>query len=144
MMRIRQVLTVKGDDVVTVRPDSSVGDLVELLTQHNIGAVVVSDASRSVLGIVSERDVVRRLRSVDRLLDAEVSEIMTTKVHTCGPDDDVNKLMAIMTEHRVRHIPVVVDGHLHGIVSIGDMVKARMSELQFERDQLETYVSGAQ
>jgi CBS domain-containing protein len=143
-MRIRQVLTVKGDEVVTVTPDSSVRNLVELLTQHNIGAVVVSDASRSVLGIVSERDVVRRLLSLDGLLDTPVSEIMTETVHTCGPDDNVNKLMATMTEHRVRHIPVVVDDRLHGIVSIGDMVKARMSELEFERDQLETYVSGSQ
>jgi CBS domain-containing protein len=143
-MRIRQVLTVKGDDVHTVAPDSSVRELVELLAQYNIGAVVVSDDSRSVLGIVSERDVVRRLTSIDNLLDTPVSELMTTKVHTCQPEDDVNKLMAVMTEHRVRHIPVVVDDRLHGIVSIGDMVKARMSELEFERDQLETYVSTSQ
>jgi CBS domain-containing protein len=143
-MRIRQVLTVKGDDVVTVAPQSTVRDLVELLAEHNIGAVVVSDSSGSVLGIVSERDVVRRLLSLDGLLDTPVSEIMTETVHTCGPDDNVNTLMATMTEHRVRHIPVVVDDRLHGIVSIGDMVKARMSELQFERDQLETYVSGSQ
>jgi CBS domain-containing protein len=143
-MRIRQVLTVKGDDVHTVAPNSSVRELVELLAQHNIGAVVVSDDSRSVLGIVSERDVVRRLTSIENLLDTPVSDLMTTKVHTCGPEDDVNKLMAVMTEHRVRHIPVVVDDRLHGIVSIGDMVKARMSELEFERDQLETYVSTSQ
>jgi CBS domain-containing protein len=143
-MRIRQVLTVKGDDVVTVTPQSTVRDLVELLAEHNIGAVVVSDSSGSVLGIVSERDVVRRLLSLDGLLDTPVSEIMPETVHTCGPDDNVNALMATMTEHRVRHIPVVVDDRLHGIVSIGDMVKARMSELQFERDQLETYVSGSQ
>jgi CBS domain-containing protein len=142
MMRIHQVLTVKGDQVHTVTPDSSVRDVVQLLSQHNIGAVVVSDSSRAVLGIVSERDVVRRLLSTDRLLDRPVSDIMTTKVYTCGPDDDLNKLMAVMTERRVRHIPVVVNGSLHGIVSIGDMVKARMSELEFERDQLETYVSG--
>jgi CBS domain-containing protein len=143
-MRIHQVLTVKGDDVHTVTPDSSVRELVDMLALHNIGAVVVSDDSRAVLGIVSERDVVRRLTSTDNLLDTPVSEIMTTKVHTCGPHDDLNTLMALMTEQRVRHVPVVIDERLHGIVSIGDTVKARMSELQFERDQLQSYVAGSQ
>ncbi len=143
-MLIRQVLRGKGDDVVTICPDSSVRDLIELLAEHNIGAVVVSEDSRAVMGIVSERDVVRRLVTTTDVLDEPVSSIMTKKVHTCSTDDDVNSLQQLMTEHRVRHVPVVVDGVLRGIVSIGDIVKSRLGELQFERDQLESYVAGTQ
>ena len=143
-MRISEVLSGKSGDVVTVLPDASVRELVGLLAEHNIGATVVSADGSSVDGIVSERDVVRRLHDDDAVLDAPVSSIMSSDVATCTGHDTVNELMALMTQRRFRHVPVVEDGRLTGIVSIGDVVKSRMSELEFERDQLDSYVQSAQ
>ena len=144
-MRIKEVLARKPThDVVTVRPDATVRDLVAQLAEHNIGALVVSTDGTTVEGIVSERDVVRRLYADESVLDSPVSSIMSSPVHTCGTDATVNELMEVMTERRFRHVPVVVDGRLLGIMSIGDVVKSRMSELQFERDQLDSYVHSSQ
>lgn len=139
-MRISDVLKYKSADVVTLAPDATVRDLVAILVEHNIGAVIVSSDEAAVAGIVSERDVVRRLSSDANALDAPVSDIMTAQVQTAKPEDSVDDLMRIMTEHRIRHVPVVVDGDLRGIVSIGDVVKSRIGQLEFERDQLESYV----
>lgn len=140
-MRIREVLRRKGDTVVTVRPDAGVNDLLELMADRGIGAVVVSEDGTGVIGIVSERDVVRALHEVGAdVLGRPVSSIMTTEVRTCVPDDDLETLARTMTEFRVRHLPVVVDGRLHGVVSIGDIVKNRIDELQVERDQLVGYI----
>jgi CBS domain-containing protein len=143
-MRISDVLHVKGENVVTISPDATVRDLVALLQEHNIGAVVVSSGRGDVTGIVSERDVVRRLVGGPGVLDDNVRDIMTAHVHTASPSETVDHLMKLMTDNRIRHVPVVVDDALHGIVSIGDVVKSRMNELQFERDQLESYVAGSQ
>ena len=141
-MRINDVIRRKGTVVVTITPDATVGELLELLAQHGIGALVVSGDGQAVDGIVSERDVVRHLhtRGVD-VLQVRVSEIMSDEVTTCGPNDSVETLMRQMTDLRVRHIPVVVDGVLHGIVSIGDVVKHRIDELQLERDELVGYLN---
>jgi CBS domain-containing protein len=144
-MRINEVLAGKaGHEVVTVSPDATVRELVGMLAEHNIGALVVSGDGSSVDGIVSERDVVRRLHDEAAVLDSPVSSIMSTEVATCSGTDTVNELMALMTERRFRHVPVVKDDKLVGIVSIGDVVKSRMSELEFERDQLDSYVQSAQ
>ena len=144
-MRIHEVLAHKpSHDVVTVKPDATVRELLGMLAEHNIGALVVSADGSSVDGIVSERDVVRRLLGDESLLDAAVSTIMSADVHTCEKDATVNELMSVMTERRFRHIPVVENGKLTGIVSIGDVVKSRMSELEFERDQLDHYVHTSQ
>lgn len=141
-MRINDVIRRKGAVVVTINPDATVGELLEQLSQHGIGALVVSGDGQGVDGIVSERDVVRHLHSRGvTVLQARVSEIMSAEVTTCGPDDSVEQLMRQMTELRVRHIPVVVDGALQGIVSIGDVVKHRMDELQLERDELVGYLN---
>lgn len=142
-MRISDVLGVKGDDVVTISPDATVRELVALLHAHNIGAVVVSAGESAVAGIVSERDVVRGLADDDAVLARRVGDIMTPTVRTARPDESVDDLMKLMTEHRIRHVPVVVDDRLHGIVSIGDVVKSRIGELEFEREQLESYVHGS-
>ena len=141
-MRINDVIRRKGTVVVTIGPDATVGELLDLLAEHGIGALVVSGDGQGVDGIVSERDVVRHLhsRGVD-VLQARVSEIMSAEVTTCGPNDSVEQLMRQMTNLRVRHIPVVVDGVLHGIVSIGDVVKHRIDELQLERDELVGYLN---
>ncbi|MCB2174642.1 MAG: CBS domain-containing protein [Actinomycetales bacterium] len=141
-MRIADVLARKGDTVVTIAPDRTVRELLALLAEHGIGAVVVSGDGATVAGIVSERDVVRRLHAAgDSVLDGAVSAIMTTEVHTCTPDDTVEGLMETMTARRFRHVPVVVDGALVGIMSIGDVVKRRLEYLQAERDQLTAYIS---
>ena len=143
-MRINDVLAGKGShDVVTVRPDASVRELLGVLAEHNIGALVVSVDGSGVDGIVSERDVVRHLhrRGAQVLADA-VSAIMTGPVTTCGPDDEVDSLGAVMTERRIRHLPVLEDGRLTGIVSIGDVVKTRLDELESHRSQLEAYING--
>lgn len=141
-MRISDILASKGSDVVVIGRQASVRDLVALLQQHNLGAVVVSPDGHTVEGIVSERDVIRQLAAGPQILDSTVEQIMTSEVHTCAVSDSIDALMAMMTEQRVRHIPVVDDdGQLGGIVSIGDVVKNRIGELEFERDQLEGYVS---
>lgn len=140
-MRINDVLKAKGErQVVTISPDATVRELVALLAQHNIGAVVVSGDGASVDGIVSERDVVRRLGDDEGLLERPVGTIMTSEVYTCAAADALNDLMQLMTEHRIRHVPVITDGVLAGIISIGDVVKNRINELEFERDQLDHYV----
>ena len=144
-MRINEVLGSKGNhEVVTVSPDATVRDVLALLAQHNIGALVVSTDGAHVEGIVSERDVVRRLNEDESSLGAPVSAIMTVEVHTCEGSHNVNDLMQVMTEQRIRHVPVVQDGRLTGIISIGDVVKNRMKQLEFERDQLDNYVHTAQ
>jgi len=140
-MRISDVIRRKGDLVVTIRSDATVLRLLEILEQHHIGAVVVSDDGSTVSGIVSERDVVRHLLSDGvAVLEQSVARIMTSDVQTCVPEDAIEDLGAIMTKRRIRHVPVVVDAHLVAIVSIGDIVKWRMDELQSERDHLVGYI----
>jgi CBS domain-containing protein len=140
-MRISDVLSSKPSaQVVTIAPDATVRDLLALLAQHNVGAVVVSTDGETVDGIVSERDVVRRLHEDEEVLDGAVSMIMTRDVRTCEPDTSVDELRVVMTERRIRHVPVVTDGRLTGIISIGDVVKSSLDQLQFERDQLDSYV----
>jgi CBS domain-containing protein len=143
-MRISDVLKRKGDHVVTVEPDQPISRLLDLLAEHGVGALVVSEGASdgAVVGIVSERDVVRRLRTEGAaLLDAPVSSIMTRALFTCGPDSTTEDLMVMMTQRRVRHIPVMVENRLSGIVSIGDVVRFRIEELQEERDQLQAYIT---
>ncbi|MFE9745779.1 CBS domain-containing protein [Saccharothrix saharensis] len=139
-MRIADVLRNKGSAVATVESRASVAELVAALAEHNVGAMVVL-GPEGIAGIVSERDVVRRLH--DRggeLLAAPVSEIMTSEVFTCTPRDSVDSLTVLMTERRIRHVPVVDGGELVGIVSIGDVVKSRISQLQEDHDQLTAYI----
>jgi CBS domain-containing protein len=142
-VKIQDILRGKGTEVVTISPEATVTELLALLAEHNVGALVVSADGSSVAGIVSERDVVRLMNGTPDAKDVRVSAIMTSPVHTCGPDDHIDSLMRLMTDRRIRHVPVVVDGALSGIVSIGDVVKSRIGELEFEREQLSDYISGA-
>ena len=140
-MRISEVLAGKAiPGVITIKPDASVRDLLTLLAEHNVGAVIVSPDGTEVGGMVSERDVVRRLNDGDAILDGPVTEIMTSVVHTCEPHHQIEELMQVMTEHRVRHVPIITDDKLTGMISIGDVVKARIAHLEFERDQLGNYL----
>jgi CBS domain-containing protein len=142
-MRITDVLRRKGDLVVTIGPDDTVRGLLDALAEHRVGALIVSSGGGRLDGIVSERDVVRHLqRHGADVLDRPVSTIMTTDLHTASPHDTIDDLMVLMTDKRIRHVPVVVDEGLVGIVSIGDVVKHRIEELQSERDQLTAYITG--
>ena len=141
-MRITDVLSAKGGGVVSVPPGSDVATLLAVLAEHRIGAAVVSADGANVEGIVSERDVVRALAERGAGVLAEpVSGICTTQVHTVGLDARLEDLMRMMTEQRIRHVPVIADGRLHGIVSIGDVVKRRMDELEDERAALSDYIT---
>jgi CBS domain-containing protein len=140
-MRIADVLRGKGGAVVTIKPDATVAELITGLADHNIGAMVVAGPD-GVKGIVSERDVVRQLHTHGAsVLSLPVEKIMTTVVSTCTKEDTVDSLTLLMTENRVRHVPVLEDGKLIGIVSIGDVVKTRMQELETEHEQLQSYIT---
>jgi CBS domain-containing protein len=142
-VKIASLLRVKGQFVATVSPEATVAQVVDDLGTYGIGALVVSSDGRTITGIVSERDVVRALRSRGTdVLAVPVTEIMTTTVHTCEPDHEVDALMGVMTEHRIRHVPVVVAGDLVGVVSIGDVVKHRIGELESENQAMADYISG--
>jgi CBS domain-containing protein len=142
-MKVNDILRGKGTQVVTISPDSSVRELLALLAEHNVGALVVSSDGVSVAGIVSERDVVRTLHDNPDAFSAQVRSIMTSEVHSADPDVHIDDLMRLMTEERIRHVPVLVDDQLAGIVSIGDVVKSRIGELEFEREQLSKYIASA-
>jgi CBS domain-containing protein len=140
-VQISQLLRHKGREVATIDGAESVRAALGVLAEREIGALVVSSDGRRVEGIVSERDVARGLHTRGAGLLAEpVSSLMTAEVHTCSPHASVTELAQTMTDHRVRHVPVVEDGALIGIVSIGDVVKARLDELEDERKQLVDYI----
>ena len=143
-MRISDLLRVKGTKVITVTPDTKVRGLLQVLDDEKIGAVVVSADGASVDGIVSERDVVRAFAQRGAAVMSEpVTEIYTAQVRTVAPETSLDDVMRLMTEHRMRHAPVVVDGALSGLVSIGDVVKNRIDELETERTALSDYITTA-
>jgi CBS domain-containing protein len=135
----------KGSSVASAPPDTTVAALLDLLAERGIGAVVVSADGRTVAGIVSERDIVRALRTTGAaLLDAPITEVMTADVVVTAPGDTVEGLMVLMTERRIRHVPVVAaGGSMAGIISIGDVVKSRIDELVADRDQLIDYIQSS-
>lgn len=142
-MLIHHVLQRKGAEVVTITADAPLTLALSTLADHNIGAIVVADGQGAVVGILSERDIVRALAASGPMaLDGKVGDLMTATVTTCGPRATVDELMALMTEQRIRHVPVIDDGALAGIVSIGDVVKTRIGELETETETLHDYLSG--
>jgi CBS domain-containing protein len=143
-MNVETILRTKGRTVATIRPDETIGAAVDALISRNIGALVVTEDGGGVDGIISERDIVHAL--TDRgagLLSVKVAEVMTRRVITCEPSDTIEKLMAEMTNRRIRHFPVVQDGRLCGIVSIGDVVKNRLDEVEYEARSLRSFIAGA-
>jgi len=143
-MLISDVLRSKssGPTVATVRPDESVRSLLAQLAEHNFGALVVSNDGETISGIVSERDIVRRLHEHGaRLLDESVASIMTVDVYTCRSTEEVAQIQRTMTDRRIRHLPVVDDGRLVGLVSIGDVVKSTIAELESEKEHLVGYIT---
>ena len=143
-MNVETILRNKGNRVVTIRPDAAVAEAVDLLNRERIGAIVVSEDGRGVGGILSERDIVIALAEGGKdLLSRPVGDIMSRTVITCDPSATVEELMAEMTNRRIRHFPVVADGRLCGIVSIGDLVKSRLDEVEFEAESLRSMITGA-
>jgi CBS domain-containing protein len=143
-MNVEGILKTKGSSVITIAPDARIGQAVDLLRQKGIGAVVVSTDGETVAGILSERDVVHALAERGaELLGLSVSALMTRHVFTCKPGDSTADLMAEMTRRRIRHLPVVEDGKLAGIVSIGDVVKSRLDEVEEEANSLRQFITSA-
>jgi CBS domain-containing protein len=143
-MFVRQILSSKGDAIVSIQPTARIADVTILMSQERIGAVVVLDASGRLSGIVSERDIARGLAEHgSALLEMGADQIMTRDVVTCSPDDGIDGLMRKMTTGRFRHLPVIEQAKIVGIVSIGDIVKHRLEELEAESSLLQDYIAGA-
>ena len=141
-MQISMILANKGDTVATIPAEATVADAVAELNRQKVGALVVSPDGRTIAGIVSERDVVRHLDGLQgSLMTKQVAAIMSAEVKTCSPDDTIESLAKLMTDSRIRHVPVVRDGELCGIVSIGDVVKSRIGELEKDRNELVEYIT---
>jgi len=141
-MKVAAILKDKGDKVVTATPEDTIGTVADLLKREGIGAAVVTGAGGAAVGILSERDIVRAIPEHGRdLLDCRAADLMTRDVVTCTPDTDVDDVRKLMTEGRFRHVPVIVDGKLAGIVSVGDVVKQRLDELEAEAGALRSYIS---
>ena len=145
-MTVKAILSHKGTAVTTIAPTVRLCDAIKILDEHQIGAVVITDPDQQVVGILSERDIVRTLAHKARnagacqLCDEPVGQVMTRKVETCTQADTIQQIMQRMTERKFRHLPVVEDGTLVGIISIGDVVKHRIREMEFESDALHQYV----
>lgn len=143
-MIVKTILSAKGSDVATIAPTSTLAEATRILAKRKIGALVVTGAGGRITGIVSERDIVRALaNSGAKALDLPLTDVMTRKVITCAPADTVSVLMERMTAGKFRHLPVVEDDRLVGIISIGDVVKLRLMELQYEQDALRDYIQTA-
>jgi CBS domain-containing protein len=143
-MAVAHILRQKGTSVFTVEPGDSVQTIVDMLARHRIGAVVVVDPAGGIAGIVSERDVVRAMvGDVAAVVSMTAKDIMTAKVRTCSPTDSEAELMQMMTESRIRHLPVVANGRVTGMISIGDVVKLRIESMEAEADQMKTYIASA-
>jgi CBS domain-containing protein len=141
-MSVASILKEKGGEVVTAPAAMTLAEVARLLNQHHIGAVVVTGTGGTIEGIVSERDIVAGIaRAGPGVLERPASEVMTRDVHGCKPADSIYEIMNVMTEQRIRHLPVVVEGKLHGIVSIGDAVKQRIAEVEFEANEMKRYIA---
>lgn len=142
-MKVRDVLRAKGTQVFTVFPHESVQDVVRLLMAHRVGAALVIDAHGHMAGIITERDVLREcLHGADRLDRITVREAMTTNLVVGLPDDDIGSAMSVMTRHRVRHLPILEDSRVAGMISIGDLVRASLDETVDENGFLHEYING--
>jgi CBS domain-containing protein len=143
-MTVKAILSAKGNEVHTIEPTTNLATAVKLLTEHKIGALVVTGADRRVIGIVSERDIVQELAAHGAAsLDLPLTEVMTRKVMTCNASDTISSVMERMTDGKFRHLPVVEQGRLTGIVSIGDVVKHRLREMEHEQSALRDYIQTA-
>jgi CBS domain-containing protein len=142
-MTVATILKEKGSNVVTAKAGASLAELARILSEHRIGALVVTGEADELVGIVSERDIVRAVaREGPDVLGRPAGDVMTRQLIVCGPDDSIYELMNLMTNNRIRHLPVVEDGKLKGIISIGDVVKSRIAEVEFEASEMKRYIAG--
>ena len=143
-MTVKAILEQKGHDVYTIGPDEQLSDAVKILAEHRIGALVITTSERKIVGILSERDIVRVIgKQGAGALDLRVRDVMTAKVNTCNESHSVNAVMEIMTRGRFRHLPVERAGRLDGIVSIGDVVKRRIEDVEREAAEIRAYIATA-
>ena len=143
-MTVRAILDAKGHDVLTLGPNETLSDAIRTLAERRIGALVITNGDRKIVGILSERDIVRVMaREGAAALDLPVRSAMTPNVRICNENHTVNEVMEIMTEGRFRHLPVEKDGQLHGIVSIGDVVKRRIEDVEREAEEIRAYIATA-
>ena len=143
-MTVEKLLQTKGSTVVTIRPDASLADVTHELAAGNFGALIVSANGREVIGIISERDIVRSLaKEGASALDRKVSDVMTTEVFSCAPSDRVDDMMAVMSNRRFRHMPVIENGVLCGVISMTDVMRKRIDEVQHEADAMRTFITGS-
>lgn len=141
-MNVETILRKKGDTIIAVDPDDAVSKAVEILTKNRIGAALVRDAAGAVIGILSERDIVRGIaQHTSNCLDMAVRELMTSPVISCKPADNIHEIMELMTDRRIRHLPVIDDGQLIGVISIGDVVKQRIADIENESEALKQYIT---
>jgi CBS domain-containing protein len=140
-MTVAAILAVKGREVLTTTADKTVAEVVEVLARRKIGALVVVEGTHKIVGIVSERDVVRAIASGAAALFQPVSSVMTRDVMTCGDTETIDSVMSRMTKGRFRHLPVAENGRLAGIISIGDVVKARIEEVEREAENMRAYIA---
>lgn len=142
-MHVKAILDEKGRKVVTVRPDATLQDAARMLHENRIGALVVLGLNEQIKGILSERDIINAVaKGGAEALGKTVSTVMTSNVHRCAEDTTIDALMSLMSEKRCRHIPVEVNGKLAGMVSIGDVVKSRIREIEFEAQEIKAYIAG--
>jgi len=141
-MHVERILALKGNDVISVATNETVGVAANILNDNRIGAILVRDDDGFVRGVLSERDIVRGLAEMGaRCMETGVVELMTRNVVFCGPEDNIDTIMAIMTDRRIRHLPVMQDNQLLGIISIGDVVKFRIEEIKGEADAMRQYIA---
>lgn len=142
-MTVAHILQSKGSDVISVSPTAAILEVADILAEHKIGAVLVIGPGDKLAGIISERDIVRALAQRGReLAGSKVSEYMTSELITCAPDATIDQIMSLMTQGRVRHLPVLDKGKLCGMISIGDIVKRRIAEVEFEAEEMKRYIAG--
>ena len=143
-MNVKHILERKGSAVTTIKPGATIAEAARLLAEARIGAIVVSEDGAGIDGILSERDIVRVIGTDGpAMLDRPVSAAMTANVVTCKPEDRLNVLMSMMTQRRIRHLPVVDNGRMTGVISIGDVVKERMDEIEADAAAMRDYITGA-
>ncbi|MFP6696462.1 MAG: CBS domain-containing protein [Alphaproteobacteria bacterium] len=141
-MYVERILALKGNDVISVTTNETIGVAANILSKNRIGAILVRDDDGFVRGVLSERDIVRGLADLgSRCLETGVVELMTRDVVFCGPEDDIDTIMAIMTDRRIRHLPVMRENQLLGLISIGDVVKFRTEEIKSEADAMRQYIA---
>ncbi|MBI3303580.1 MAG: CBS domain-containing protein [Deltaproteobacteria bacterium] len=140
-MKIRDILRSKGTTVITIRPEATIHDAMTMLVNHRIGSLVVTGEQGKIVGIITERDILRECAArSERVKDTRVREVMTTNLIIGVPDDEVSYVMGIMTHNRIRHLPIIANERLEGMISIGDVVKAQLEETEFENRYLKDYI----